>query len=610
MTIGVAALVLGLQLSGALQLFEFAVLNQWFRLRPPEAITVPIVIVTITEDDLRQAGRWPLSDAQLAALLNRVKRDRPAAIGLDLYRDLPVEPGHAALTQVFSTTPNLIGITKAVISSESPGVAAAPALSDRGQIAINDLLLDSDGIVRRNLISVQQNGREIPALGTRLALMYLSQQGIAPQPQSAKGCVRLGQAEFCRLLPDAGGYVRADTGGYQTLSNFLRIPGGIPTFTLAEVMTDRIPRDLLRGKLVLIGSKAESLWGDRFFTPYSIDSTSTWAGVEIHANLAAQLIASATTGRPVLQGLSQGKEWGWILLWTGAGTALGWGLRSLLGALILTPLALVSMVAIGYGSFLIGWWTIVVAPLLGFMGAGLFSRSYWVWRQLRQANQLLELKVQERTLELTQKNRDLEQAQRAAEAANRALERLSRIDELTQIANRRFFNEFLDQAWNQMVQQQLPISLILADVDFFKLYNDTYGHPAGDECLFKLASTLKAAIRLTDLVARYGGEEFAIVLPNTSLQSALEFAATIQAEVKTLQIPHRGSQVSPAVTLSLGVVSMVPTAQSGWSQLVSQADQALYRAKVAGRDRAMFEQLVDRPHQTPEDPSSPTQTKA
>ncbi len=113
-TVGVTFAAISLHLSGALQCLELTLLNQWFRLRPAESRSVPIVLVTISEPDIQQAGRWPLSDAQLAALLNRLKRSRPIAIGLDLYRDLPIEPGHAKLLNVFETTPNLIGITKAI----------------------------------------------------------------------------------------------------------------------------------------------------------------------------------------------------------------------------------------------------------------------------------------------------------------------------------------------------------------------------------------------------------------------------------------------------------------------------------------------------------------
>ncbi|PZV07486.1 MAG: hypothetical protein DCF22_21955 [Leptolyngbya sp.] len=591
-TLGVTAAIVGVQLTGGLQGLEWAIFNQWVRLRPPENKAVPIIVVTLTEKDIQWMRRWPLSDAQLAALLNRLKRDRPAAIGLNLYRDLPVEPGHPELLQVFKTTPNLIGITKAVGNSEGAAVAPPPILRDRDQVGVNDLLIDADGTVRRNLLSIDRRGKEAQALGTKLALMYLSKQGITPTVRATDGCIQVGKATFCRLEHNAGGYIRVDTGGYQTLSNFLQISGGIPSVSLTEVMANRVPASLFQDKIVLIGTKADSVWGDRFYTPYTTDSNSTWVGVEIHANLTAQIISSALEGRPILQGLPQAWEWGWIVLWAGVGTLLGWSIRTLPGALVFISIAVISILAMTYGLFLVGWWAIAVSPVLALIGSAFLSRNYWVWHTLKQANQLLELKVQERTQELMDKNAALEQASHAAETANQTLHHLARTDELTQVANRRFFNEYLEQEWHRMLQAQLPLALVLIDIDFFKLYNDTYGHPAGDVCLAKVASSLKLTVkRPDDLVARYGGEEFIIILPNTPLAGAMQVATAIQSHIRFLQIPHRCSQISPWLTLSMGVACIVPTSQTSPAYLVDKVDQALYQAKRAGRDRAISEEL-------------------
>ena len=595
-TLGVTAAIIGVQLTGGLQRLEWAILNQWVRLRPPEDRAVPIVVVTLTEADIQRMRRWPLSDAQLAALLNRLKRDRPAAIGLNLYRDLPVEPGHTELLQVFKTTPNLIGITKAVGNSNGAAVAPPPILRDRDQVGVNDLLIDADGTVRRNLLSIDRRGKEILALGTKLALMYLSKQGITPTVRATDGCIQVGKATFCRLEQNAGGYIRVDTGGYQTLSNFLQSSGGIPSVSLTDVMTNRVPASLFQDKIVLIGTKADSVWGDRFYTPYTTDSNSAWVGVEIHANLTAQIISSALEGRPILQGLPQVWGWGWIVLWAGVGTLLGWSTRTLPWAVVLISIVIISILAITYGLFLVGWWTVAVSPVLALIGSAFLSRNCWVWHTLKQANHLLELKVQERTQELVDKNTALEQASHATETANQTLQHLARTDELTQVANRRFFNEYLEQEWHRMLQAQLPLALILIDIDFFKLYNDTYGHPAGDVCLAKVASSLELTVkRPDDLVARYGGEEFVIILPNTPMAGAMQVATAIQSHIRFLQIPHRCSQISPWLTLSMGVACIVPTSQTSLTYLVDKVDQALYQAKRAGRDRAISEELFTQP---------------
>ncbi|QMS90530.1 PAS domain S-box protein [Nostoc edaphicum CCNP1411] len=172
------------------------------------------------------------------------------------------------------------------------------------------------------------------------------------------------------------------------------------------------------------------------------------------------------------------------------------------------------------------------------------------------------------------------------QAANEELHRLATLDGLTQIANRRRFDEYLETEWQRLKREQVPLSLILFDVDFFKLYNDSYGHLAGDDCLRQLASALKNIVkRPADLVARYGGEEFAVILPNTEIQGAIHLAQTIRQAVCDLAIPHTQSRVCDRVTVSLGVVSIVPNCEISPPDLINAADKALYIAKQQGRDQ-------------------------
>ncbi|MFB2896391.1 diguanylate cyclase domain-containing protein [Aerosakkonemataceae cyanobacterium BLCC-F50] len=172
--------------------------------------------------------------------------------------------------------------------------------------------------------------------------------------------------------------------------------------------------------------------------------------------------------------------------------------------------------------------------------------------------------------------------------ANQELKNLVNIDSLTQVANRRRFDEHLQQEWLRLRREQAPLALILCDVDYFKLYNDTYGHPAGDKCLQQIAKTLgQITKRPGDLVARYGGEEFAIILPNTPLSGAIYIAEEIQKKVKELAIAHHSSKVSNIVTLSLGVACIIPSIYSSATTLLTCADRALYQAKEQGRDRVL-----------------------
>lgn len=167
---------------------------------------------------------------------------------------------------------------------------------------------------------------------------------------------------------------------------------------------------------------------------------------------------------------------------------------------------------------------------------------------------------------------------------------LSYQDGLTGIANRRRFDEKLEQEWRRAARERQPLTLVMADIDFFKNYNDLYGHPAGDDCLRKIAKVFQQATeRPGDLAARYGGEEFAAILPNTSLLGAEKVAEQIRAHVEALELPHANSSVSPWVTISLGIATRVPTNGDPNSILLEGADRALYKAKQLGRNRVVVD---------------------
>ncbi|TAE56253.1 MAG: diguanylate cyclase [Nostocales cyanobacterium] len=182
----------------------------------------------------------------------------------------------------------------------------------------------------------------------------------------------------------------------------------------------------------------------------------------------------------------------------------------------------------------------------------------------------------------------LQEAEANLRQANKELQRLVNTDGLTKIANRRCFDGHLESEWQRLYREQKPLSLLLFDVDYFKKYNDCYGHQLGDECLIKIAQIVeKVLYRSADLVARYGGEEFVVILPNTDDKGAIIVANKIHAAIKNLAIPHQRSEVSDIVTISLGVSSMIPVLELSPATLVEQADQALYKAKQQGRNQSV-----------------------
>jgi adenylate cyclase len=211
----VAGLAIALRMVGLLQSFEWAAFDQYLRLRPAEPRDERIVIVGINEADLQEIGQSIIPDAIYAQLLEKLKAKQPRAIGLDIYRDLPVEPGHQKLMQVFQTTPNLVGIQKVVGDSTREAVPPPPVLKAKGQVGANDLILDADNKVRRGLLYVQApNGEQVFSLGLYLALLYLDRQKIAPQIEEGTKNWRLGKTTFLPFEGNDGGYVRADAGDF------------------------------------------------------------------------------------------------------------------------------------------------------------------------------------------------------------------------------------------------------------------------------------------------------------------------------------------------------------------------------------------------------------
>jgi PAS domain S-box-containing protein len=408
----VAGGLLILRLTGALQLMELVALDQMFRLRPVEPVDPRIVLVTIDESDIKQLGQWPMSDAVLARLISLIKQQQPKVIGLDIFRDLSVEPGHQALVKVFASTPNLIGIEKVIKTTEGEVIQAPPILKQRDQVSASDLVLDTDGRIRRSLLYLRtQDDRSIFTLGARLAFAYLEDEGISRQPLNPEQTrFRLGQTVFTALQPNEGSYIRADAGGYQILSNFPKFSKGFRTISITDVLQGQTSADWGRDRIVLVGITAESI-EDKFFTAYTTSSIAAPAGVEVHALLTSQILSAALEGRPLLKGWSDPIEGLWIVLWSTIGAAIGWtspSPRKTASKVILSGIALLGG---AYLLFLAGWWVIIVPPLLALIGSAITSSGYLLWGNLKEYARTLEHKVEARTVELAQEIVERKQAE-------------------------------------------------------------------------------------------------------------------------------------------------------------------------------------------------------
>ncbi len=376
----IAALVIGLRLMGWLQPLEWMALDQFFRLRPKEPIDERVVIIGITEQDLQSLERYPLDDRTLAGVLTTIKKHKPRAIGLDLFRDFPVEPGNRELLQVFKTTPNLIGIEKRSGGSDRSSVNPAQVLKALGQTSSNNIITDGDGKLRRALMywTTPDGTDTLENLALRLSLLYLEKENITPEAASPTNpALKLGKAIFPIFERNDGSYINADAGGYQILLNYRGPSRTFRTYDLRSLA--KLPPNTLRDKVVLLGPTAESL-KDFFYTPYSdnnLTSPEKTHGVEIQANLVSQILSSALSNRPMIQvwsdpeiklgfGLSipEWRENAWIILWTILGTLLAWFIRSPRLALFSMALLEGSLFGIGYWAFTLGWWIPVFPPAL------------------------------------------------------------------------------------------------------------------------------------------------------------------------------------------------------------------------------------------------------
>ena len=217
------------------------------------------------------------------------------------------------------------------------------------------------------------------------------------------------------------------------------------------------------------------------------------------------------------------------------------------------------------------------------------AREEILTAELTEINSNLDELVSQRTKDLEKSKEKIEQQKLELEKINKNLNQLSFKDCLTGIWNRRKYDETIEIEWRRCLRYKRPIALILLDIDYFKQFNDLYGHMAGDECLIKMGDTLKKSLsRSSDMAARYGGEEFIVLLPDSGKEEAIKIATMLRINIESIKIPHEKSSVSNYVTVSIGVTSTIPNNKSSYDDLFKVVDRALYQAKDAGRNQIKY----------------------
>ncbi|MEA5570040.1 CHASE2 domain-containing protein [Calothrix sp. UHCC 0171] len=425
----VAICVIVASMLGFFQLLEWSTLEQFFAIRPQKPIDKRILIVTVDEQDITETGKAVIPDEFLADAITKISIHKPAVIGMDFYRDLPVEPGHQKLVEVMKNTTNLIGIQKIAGDKVPP----PPTLAKRDRVALSDLIFDSDGKVRRSLLGIEDdNGNFYEGLAIRLSRLYLEPKGIQLEyVNSSQSILRLGKAIFIPLQKKQEfNYGAVDMGGYQIFLDFQGFSERFETVTLRDVRKGKVSPAKIRDRIVFIGSIAASsndfhLVGFRRSWQSENDRM---AGVIVHANIASQILNAAIDGKPLLRGWSTFNAWLWILSWSIIGSCISWYLLELkasqktIPGLVVIGIICITMtiVACSYGAFLLGWWIPSVSPILALLLSAIATTIFHKQTQLELVNSqlqeyllTLEQKVSERTQELAS-------AKLVADVANQA----------------------------------------------------------------------------------------------------------------------------------------------------------------------------------------------
>lgn len=365
--VGLASLVgsgaaLGLRAAGWLQSSELAVYDRLVQQRPDKGPDARLLIVGITEADIQAQKRFPLSDRTVAQALQRLKTYQPRAIGLDLLRDVPQEPGHRELLAELKD-PRVIVITNIGTADNAP--TPAPASVPAQRVGFNDLVLDPDSVVRRNLMFADTQDATLYSFSLRLALAFLAKEAIRPQPLAGDSeQFRLGQAQFRPLESDAGAYQGMDARGYQTLLNY-RGRQVAEQVSLTDLLQGKVLPERVRDRVVLIGTTAANA-KDLFFTPYSATEAESprLPGVFIHAHMLSQILTAALDGGSLFWFWPDWAEVVWIVGWAVLGSCVAQWVRQPL-LLLLAEVGLAASVgAIAVLLFFQNGWIPVVAPLV------------------------------------------------------------------------------------------------------------------------------------------------------------------------------------------------------------------------------------------------------
>lgn len=541
-TIAIALIVVTIRQSGSLQIIELWAYDRLVRLNSYNSQDKRLLLVEITDRDIKNRDRWPLSDATLAQLIDKLQQHEPTAIGLDIYRDIAHPPGSTLLTQQLQKD-NVISIQ--YLGSGDDRVPA-PLEVKPEQIGFNDVVLDTDSRLRRNLMYARLGEEELYSFALRLSLLYLNNN-----PATAGNDFELtvdddhlyiGEAGLKRLQANSGGYrmQRREALGWQTLLKY-QSPNIAPRVSLTEVLEGNIDPNLVKDKVVIIGTTAFSI-NDFFFTPYGGRETDM-PGAIAHAQMVSQIIALALGETTQFWFFGEALELLWIGFWSFTGMAIAIKLENPLKIAAVGVSGIIFIGGVCWLSFIGGGWIPLIPAVLGFsltVGSLLLQRVFYSYFY----------------------------------------------DSLTALPNKTLFIKQLQKLKQQSQKLETEsIAVLCVDLDRFKMINDALGYRAGDRLLTTTACRLKAIVDKDGILARVGGDEFAIAKIVSNEDEALQIVRQLQTK---LNVPFDLEGLKTATTVTTGIALNSIAADFDAENILRSARTAMYQAKASGKTNHLY----------------------
>lgn len=530
----VTLLSLGVKYSGLLQPLELRAFDQMVQLQGNREVDERLLVVEITEADLRMVKVWPIPDITLAQALETLQQHHPQVIGLDVYRDMPQPPGYPDLQQQLKA-PNLFTITK-LPDAETDSISPPPGVGET-RIGFNDAVLDPDGVIRRNLLYGTLDEQPFYSLGLRVSLHYLKSQGLKQQPLKLQGdplpsSIALGKVTLLPLPPGAGGYERIDNGGFQLLQSY-RAETIARHISLGQVLKKDFDPAWVRDKIVLIGTTAPSI-NDFFLTPYSSSRqvNPQMPGVLIQAHFISNLIQVALGEQQPFRFLPEWGEVLWIVGWSGLAGFLVYRVQNLIMLSVIGSLGLVGLGATGFLLFTQSVWLPLTAPAFGFVAVGL---STLIYRYVRTAFR----------------------------------------DPLTGLPNRNLLLQRLQATIHHSPMGDRPgMAIILLRLDQLLDISDCFGETVGDYLLIAIIHQLQETLQNGEILTRTGTDELAILIREAKdLQQVIEVADRIRAQAsKSYQ--YREQTLYTRVSTGIALERRKPN--YGPTELLQDAHTALH----------------------------------